>query len=634
MKRKLKVAGYLVCVLAMGIALGTRYNSDSTILVDSYGLATQLITIIAAYIFWKLSFDKGFLPDISRNSLWTIVCTAVLALVLFIYRPIDEGGMLWYQAITFPEGIKLDTTRSFIYWSIMLLIGDCCLCWAITCLAFAGIKKIGQAFNQAGEREEEKPISGRIIVLVLLIAWLPYLIVWFPGTLTTDQSHQIAQMIGYGGLELTDQYPFLVGLVYLSLYRLGLLFDPSGWSGILLMTLLQLAVALLVFYEVVRWIQIASRSRRVTMLALAFFALFPLIPVYIVSIGKDGLHAMLVTLLCLQVYLFVKDQRASLPSGKIYSSAAIALNCVFVSLTRSNGIFLAVFALIAAYIATKSRKVIITLLTLCTAFVAWTMVIVPACGVKNNGVTEALSLPLQVVSANLRAGSELDDNSRNVLDRSFSENLDVVADLYTPTIADPTKRLLVVGKEGSATTAEFCSVALRLCIQHPLTSITGALKTTMSLYPFTLGTFWHEDSPYYSLPSETWALSGWFDSSDEIGERSEAPLVEPSVVFLKGVHETLPLSILYTPGTYFWIIVCIVGFVLNERHFREVSTGAIMASIMPLILLEGVLFAAPCGSVRYALPLVYCVPIYLLYMKDLGVGDDLGCAGESSETAK
>lgn len=663
-RRDLRVPAFAVAAALAGIAVSTSYSPEGTVVVSPFDLPSELAVLLALPLVWWALFGAAGARDgwagRPRLTPWSAVTTAVLALTVFLGRPIDEGSMLRFRSVVFASGMEtyeLAGTAAFLAWSLLVLAGDLVLCWTLVRLAFGGLRALA-ARRRAGAAEKDagpgaparRALGPLAIALVLLVAWLPYLVAWFPGTVTTDQSIQLAQFFGYAGHALDTHYPFFVAVVYGNLYRLGCLLDPSGWTGILLMTLLQLACALFALTEVCLWVERLRGRGRAFNLTLAFCALFPLIPVYVVSVGKDGVHAFLVALLCLQLYLAATDGRGGAgvrgrgrgdgghdagrheAGGRVerswlFSPWAIAANGVLVSLTRNNGIFLVGLGLLALLLLTRRREVAAALAATVAAFACWTYAVVPACGVEVLGPAEALSLPMQVVAANLHADAELDAGSREVLERSFSTSPDEVADLYNPLVSDPVKNYVVVGEKDAASVGEFCSVALRLAREHPLTSFVAATKTTMSLYPFTLGTYYLEDKPYFNGPDETHAALGWFASADEIPEHVERPLAVAGTMLLKVARTTLPLSVLYTPGTYFWLLVLLLGFALDEGRLR----GVAFCAVSPLVMLEAVLVAAPCGSVRYALPLAYSLPLMVLLATDVARA---GARPEASGTAR
>ena len=130
----------------------------------------------------------------------------------------------------------------------------------------------------------------------------------------------------------------------------------------------------------------------------------------------------------------------------------------------------------------------------------------------------------------------------------------------------------------------------------------------MSMYPGTPGTYWYEDCPYFCNPRDGFSASGWCPSAEALSEKDDSAVNMGLRNMLYVLHSTFPLSSLYTPGSYFVLLVILYGYVLSKRKGRLAAA----CSMLPLVVLEAVLFAAPCGSVRYALPLVFSLPFALL----------------------
>ncbi len=602
-----KLIEYAVLLFPMSFALCTSYGTGGVLAVKPYDPVRIIALILLGVLLWK-TVQNGAVS--ARTSSSSICASAIIALVLTIGQPLAESDGFVFSTISFEQGIQYGLNSAVlaaIY--ALIFIGNFAWVWSAVSTLFFTLDN-GPHGNR-GDNAAIKcfaPMSKPLVALILVLCWLPYIIVWFPGAITTDQSNQLAQFFGYGGVPLTDRFPFLVGIVFSSMYKFGLLFDATGLLGIFLMTLLQIAVAVFVCVEITHWIQLLSHGRAIRILPVVFFALFPLVPTYVVSIGKDGLHAFLLALFCLQIYLYIESGCRGLPEDRICSPWAIALVAILVSLTRNNGIFLVVPPLIVLAVFARRRQVWLVTCSVLFVTLVWMRVLVPFMGVADFGSREILSLPAQIVGANLSANEEIDSDTRTVLERSYSKSLDEVGTSYSPTISDPSKSLLAVDKKGHSTTAEYCMAALRLVLDHPLTSMAAVFRTTMSMYPGTPGTYWYEDCPYFCNPRDGFSASGWCPSAEALSEKDDSAVNMGLRNMLYVLHRTFPLSILYTPGSYFVLLVILYGYVLSKRKGRLAAA----CSMLPLVVLEAVLFAAPCGSVRYALPLVFSLPFALL----------------------
>lgn len=592
----------------MSPSLCITYEPGGTLAIEPYDPARMIALVVLGALLWKAIASRDEASSV-RARPFEMIVTFIISIVQTVGRPIAEAGTLVFSTVSLGRNVQFVLSNgAFAALTIVTFLGNCTWIWTLIRLLYAWLEKASGVIDCRGSSQH---IKTPLIVLILIICWLPYLVVWFPGAITSDQSNQLAQFFGFGGIPLTDRFPYLVGLVFSSLYRLGLLFDPSGIYGIFFMTLLQMGVALFVCAIIIRWIQYLSHSRFVMAFSVVFFALFPLVPVYVVSIGKDGIHAFFLVLYCLQIFLSLESRRRQLPASRLYSPWAIVVIALLISFTRNNGIYLVIPPLVMMLFITKSREILIAIASVLFLCTAWMRVLVPSFGVASFGSREVLSIPVQIVGANIAAGNEIDDETEAVLANSYSTSLDVVGSKYVPDLSDPSKGLLVVGEQESTSVVEYCQAALVLVREHPLTSIVAICKTTMSMYPATYGTFWDEDRPYFCSPGDGFAAPGWCPSAMALSEKGESVVNTVFRDLLQVVHRVFPLSILYTPGTYFILLVILYGYVLTRRTGRL----SVLCTTLPLIMLEAVLFAAPCGSVRYALPLIFSLPVLLLLLE-------------------
>lgn len=605
-----KCTEYIVLFIPMSLSLCVTYETGGTLAVEPYDPARMIALVVLGVLLWKVIASQAEAFSAHARP-FEVIAALIISIVQTLGRPIAEAGTLVFSTVSFGQNVQFVLSKgAFAALAAVTFLGNFVWIWVLIRLLYTWLEKSSGAIDWRGG---SKQIKTPLILLILTICWLPYIVAWFPGAITSDQSNQLAQFFGFGGIPLTDRFPYLAGVVFSGLYKLGLLFDSSGICGIFFMTLLQMGIALFVCVTIIRWIQYLSRSRYVIVFSVVFFALFPLVPVYVVSIGKDGIHAFLLALYCLQIFLNLESRRRQLPASRLYSPWAIVATALLISFTRNNGIYLVMPPLVVMLLFTRSREFLIATASVLFLCAVWMRVLVPSFGVASFGSREVLSIPAQIVGANLAAGNGMDDGTKAVLEESYSASLDVVGARYVPEISDPSKGLLVVGEQGRTSTAEYCRAALVLVREHPFTSLVAICKTTMSMYPATYGTYWDEDCPYYCSPDDGYAAPGWCPSAMALTEKGGSAVNSVFRDLLHVIHRVFPLSILYTPGTYFILLVLLYGYVLAKGAGRL----SVLCATLPLVMLEAVLFAAPCGSVRYALPLIFSLPFLLLLFETI-----------------
>lgn len=449
-------------------------------------------------------------------------------------------------------------------------------------------------------------IDYRLCLIVLFVAWLPYLIVFFPGTVTSDVSRQLAQYFGIAGLSLDTHFPYFAGLLYGSLYSLGTAIDPSGYAGIFLMMLLQLVSGLFVFSNIVVWLDRLDIPGWIAKAALVFFALFPLVPIYIVSISKDTFFALFAAFFALQtLVLFLGKREGDTAKSWLTSPVAFAVCALLISLMRNGGILLALVGLIAVALIRPKRSLAASALGVLVVYSLWQFALMPSLGVEAEGPKESLSIPSQIVAACIHEDAEISDHAREVLEASFSASLPRVGASYDPNISDNVKALLE--PEDLSQTLQFLGAVGEIAVDNPAIALNAALRTTYGVwYPFTSGGFLiSEYAPYECQPGDTWAYPEWFASYADLPGNEER--IFPVVLVLQFIRVLPGISLLNAPGFYAWLIVFLLGFVFYQKRGRRCA----LAVLIPFVMLEAIMIAGPVTAIRYALPLVFSLPILI-----------------------
>lgn len=449
-----------------------------------------------------------------------------------------------------------------------------------------------------------RPITYLLCVIILLIAWLPYIIYFFPGAVSSDTSRQLAQFFGVNGLSLDTHFPYLMSLTFGGLYQLGSLIDPSGYLGMFLMMLLQVILSIFTFASLVIWLDRLSMRRMVVIGSLAFFALFPLIPVHTVMIEKDTIQAELLVLLTLQIILLFQKKRGAIEQSWLFSPVAVGIVALLVALTRNNGIILVVFALVASALLLGSKRIWTVLGCVIVAMGLWQFAFVPWMGVASEGPREALSMPAQIVSAHIADDLPIAEQDMTTLQDCYDCNLNELADSYNPLLADGAKSQLSIDSPDQL--LKYLGTTAHLAIKAPGHALSAALATTYGMwYPFCYGTYHNEDCPYVVAPDSSWASPQWFASYEDLP--SMASRTAAGNKLLHALHYLPGLSLLYTPGCYLWLIIFIFGFSLYAKRSRRQTAAALVAFFaLALVIVFG-----PCSSLRYSLPFVFSLPLFI-----------------------
>lgn len=167
-----------------------------------------------------------------------------------------------------------------------------------------------------------------LLATVLLAAWAPYILTYAPGSVMSDSLYSIAG-------DRTNHHPILFTAIVHAFARAG---EASGDinRGILAYTVAQSLVLALSFSAGIVWALKRGAPRLWAVGSVGYFALVPVFPIYAISVQKDPLFSLFVTLLAVVAFAVAHGKGAPLGSGK--GIALFLVAAVLVLFFRNNGV--------------------------------------------------------------------------------------------------------------------------------------------------------------------------------------------------------------------------------------------------------------------------------------------------------
>ncbi len=156
------------------------------------------------------------------------------------------------------------------------------------CLTYILLKSIVKLYDKLPVNKSDKkniPIF-KISFFVLVIAWLPYLLTYFPGGVYYDTFASIKQ-VENGLSGLTNHNPILYTLILKLFTTLGEITHIGLKGGLFYFLILQYIICTFILSYAVKVIYKKTISKWYAYGTLLFFALFSLVPFYVISIWKD-----------------------------------------------------------------------------------------------------------------------------------------------------------------------------------------------------------------------------------------------------------------------------------------------------------------------------------------------------------
>ena len=449
-----------------------------------------------------------------------------------------------------------------------------------------------------------------ISVLTIALCWLPYLIIYFPGSLTWDGARSMNQFITDAPLE--NHHPVVMNLMYAGLMTLGRSLYSDN-LGLLLIVTTQSAASVFAFSLSMREIVRMGTPRWLCIVSLAFFALYPGWGAFAQAAMKDTLFFAVFCLYMVTLGHAVRLERYKKTPWILLLATSIAL-----CFTRNNGFYVAVPTMIGLILflrrkqlhslGDKRKNITAALKTLVACAAVYSIafqIIWPAMGINTKEDKEMLSVPFQQTARYLL--EHPDDVSEQEHD-SIAAILpyDDLAALYLPDLSDPVKEALYDPQgmlQGDQRTNYF-SAWLSMGLKHPDTYLRATIANTYAyFYPWILvGPNIDRGIFYLYMQGEP------INTSFEVHYLQPAEVRNAATNFFE-TQLSLPIvSAVHSPALYVWVFLILLAYAFHTRN------RAAWVLALPMAMLLITILAGPLnGQLRYALPLAAALPLFASY---------------------
>lgn len=191
---------------------------------------------------------------------------------------------------------------------------------------------------------------GPLVVVGLVWAWTPYFLIYFPGVMTRDSWSSLYQ--GMGIYPMTNHHPVLFNLWLGACQSIAGWFGSGATVGIAIFSVVQLLVLAAGLAAVVVWMH-RRFGPGAAAATLAYLALDPTVAIWSVTVHKDTLFALWMTLLTL--LLAETSLRGLGWLARPRPLAGFAALEVAISFSRNNGPYIAAALCLAVTVLVVAR---------------------------------------------------------------------------------------------------------------------------------------------------------------------------------------------------------------------------------------------------------------------------------------
>lgn len=456
---------------------------------------------------------------------------------------------------------------------------------------------------------------------LLFLCWIPYFVICYPGNMTLDAKDEISQAFqrkqdswsyytvvheNENDNAIMEHHPVL----YTCFIGGGAIWGEMVGNinlGIALCSLVQLLAAL----AVITYLLCIMAKRKIPVfflnISLLFFALFPIFPMYAVTLTKDMPFATVMLWMVLEFVQFryaLREQEGTGPHGVKLHGILYAVAAVLFCLLRNNGVYILLLALPFLFFCLKRRPfrlrvIVLTCVPIFVYFVIFSKIVLPLCEIEKGSVREMLCVPFQQTARYISEwGTEgMTEEDIQVIGTimNIGGDISVLKDRYNPTYADPVK----VYYNKMATNEDLLSyirVWAKMVLRHPGTAVAATLHSN---YILTSGSpceklvYVNQVETYKDQPN-------WYGIKENEYAKKLRENIEGSLEKLAA----LPLvGLLFSLGFYDWLIVFAILVMIARRQYEELMVPIFFVMCIATCILGPIIY------MRYALPWIMGIPL-------------------------
>lgn len=536
-----------------------------------------VILIILLLIFYK--FFKQLLNKIEKRKV--IICSII--------------SILFALTELICTSINNDYTLNNILdkWIILNFLGYAILAWSSIVLIYNMFENNSLQLKniKLGKYEilSDSIFSFFINIVLILLAWLPYFLRYYPGLLTADSCAQVAQALGIA--QLTNHHPiFHTGIISIFI-NTGNLFLGDINKSVALYIIFQMIAMATAFSIVLKYISKKNAPLIVRIVILLYYMFYPINALFSITMWKDILFAGIIPIYVILTIELINNPKNFLEKRKFIFYYVIV--SILVMFLRNNGLYIVILNLpIIILILKKYWKKMITIsLIILLMYFSLKTIIFGIFNVKNGSVGEMLSIPLQQIARTKKYHKEeMDIETIEEINRFFK--CDNIEEKYNPIISDPVKAELN-NDYFDNNKVRFLKLWFKL------------LKVYFKDY---VESFISNSYGYYYPEAKYWVANRTMEKNN-MGI-SQHSLIKGELV--SRIDSTIEkrdipiISMFFSIGMMFWMIVISLGFEIYQKRYKNAISYFIIF-ILWLTIIASPVFC----EYRYAYPMFTTFPVYL-----------------------
>lgn len=340
--------------------------------------------------------------------------------------------------------------------------------------------------------ESKKVFFGKKIYIIsfviIILCWLPYFLVLFPGVLTPDSISQFDSVIN-GFNIVSDHHPVLHTVFVGVIYKLGYLVFNNVNLAVAAVSFVQMIIMASIFSYFIKFLNDKHLPKYILIGMVLYFSLSPLHAYYSVTMWKDVLFGGFVLLFI--ITLIQIDDNYSL-NLKLYLKFIIV--SLLMLLFRNNAIYMYIIILpfVCYHFKNIIRSIAVAFIIVFSVFFVVKGPIFNKFGISKSSSSEYIAMPLQQIGRIVYKGISLDEYEYKMVNNLIP--VSVLKDVYNPMNVDSIKfNENYNSSYFDNNKVEYLKLWISLVIKHPSISVEAYLNSTLG--------YWYSNVNYWATSS-------------------------------------------------------------------------------------------------------------------------------------
>lgn len=450
--------------------------------------------------------------------------------------------------------------------------------------------------------------SIKKLALFLFFSWLPYAVIFYPGTSSYDTANMIidffngTESMPFGFVEgqetinvfLNDGNPIFATFIFASFHLLGRLIHNYNLAMFVYVILQMLLTAFSLSYMVGSMKKWGVRDD-ILKLSVFFLAFMPFIPLHAISMLRDSLHSA-IYVLYFTIYLdFILEQKSE-DNSRTRRIIGFVILSVLIVLTKKTGIYFIIISNLALLFYTRKQKLWKSLvwsliIPAILIFLIYPKIVYPCLNIFPGGKHELFGTCFQQTAQNVIDHPEAySEEDIAAIDKLIP--FDPLVSEFNSLTSDPVKATYRL----HASNDEIMDY-LKVWIQHGIKYPLDYVKATLSI----CGGFFSPNKDidmFDGVPTATvGAYSVYSNPAALASLRAAAYNIYYWLSSVPGI------DLLFKISTYIWFLPMAAIIALYDKRRRK--------TLVPTIVNLLVLIVSPICYARYGIHMLYTFPIVI-----------------------